>query len=158
MVIPPDNIEGNMIYIVFRNGHQYPTLTVLFRNTEMDKLIEDMSLLKNDFLGDWTLWVILHARGNFYFLNNVTGNYRLNPTSVTHTANRVARWKADFQIRKQVMDYLPKEYHKYLRNNWYAYFQIGMSYRKNKKYIKMFFYFLLSFLSSPVKFINRLKQ
>jgi hypothetical protein len=100
--------------------------------------------------------------GDFYFLNEVTGNYRRHPTSVTrtiHTAeNMLKRSKADFRIRKQIIDYLPKEYHKYLKNNWNAYLRLALSYRKMNKPIVMLCYLVLSFFAHPIRFIKELKK
>jgi len=163
LVIPPKNIEGRYnLHNYFKNEHHYPTLTVLFKSAEMEKIREDMHRIYNPFFGDKALWIILHTMGDFYFLNEVTGNYRRHPTSVTrtiHTAeNMLKRSKADFRIRKQIIDYLPKEYHKYLKNNWNAYLRLALSYRKMNKPIVMLCYLVLSFFAHPIRFIKELKK
>ncbi len=156
-VVPNNKTGIYNIHDFFRDGHQYPTLSVIFRRGNMNRTIQLMSQLQNPFLGDWILWIILHyTLGDFYYLDQVTGSYRINPTSITHTANVVNRWKADFEIRKQLIKMLPFEYHKYLKSDWYAYFQIAMAWRKQNKLIKMMWYFFRSFLSNPIKLTRRI--
>jgi glycosyltransferase involved in cell wall biosynthesis len=155
MVIPPMNKEG--IYTLsdfFKNNHQYPTLTVCFRNIDRTSLISNMTKLSNPFLGDWILWILLHLQGAFYFMNQVTAAYRINPTSLTHSVNVIKRWEADFVIRKRLKEMLPIKYHKYLRTNYNAYFKISMAYRKKKHFPRFLFYQFRAFLSNPMKYTH----
>jgi glycosyltransferase involved in cell wall biosynthesis len=88
----------------FRDNHQYPTLSVVYRRTHVEEIGEKYARTRNAFLGDWTLWICLMIYGDAYFLNEVTCAYRINPTSVTHTVNRVARAKANRDIDLAVAD------------------------------------------------------
>ena len=106
----------------------------------------------------WILWTCLLTQGNFYFLNDVTAAYRINPTSVTHTQNAVLRWKEDFQIRRNLISVLPKEYHKYLKNDEHAYFKIGMAYRKMGKYPQVMWNFFRAFCCSPIRFVKQIRE
>lgn len=159
MIIPPTNKTGIYnLHDFFQNAHQYPTLTVVFRNQNIEEISHRMEILKNPFLGDWILWVLLFQYGQFYFMNEVTAAYRMNPSSLTHTVNAVNRWKQDFVIRRKLIELLPAEYHSYLKSNWYSYYMIGMAYRKQKKYLKLFYYFIRSFLCHPSAFLKQLKS
>ena len=93
-------------------------------------------------------------QGDFYFLNQVTAAYRINPNSITHTVNAIERWKADFTIRKQLIEILPTEYHKFLKSNFNAYFKISMAYRKNGNIIKFSVFQAKAFLSSPNHYVK----
>lgn len=158
LVIAPDNKQGEYnLHDFFKLGSQYPTLTVVFRNKK-EYILNDLSNLSNPFLGDWILWVLLHNLGNFYFLNEVTGAYRINPNSVTHTVNAVSRWKADFKIRRQLIKITPLEYHCYLKDDTYAYHMIGMAYRKQKKIILFIYYELRSFTYNPILYLKMIKS
>ena len=159
VVIPPDNKEGIYnLHDFFDKNFQYSTNTVVFRNLNMDFLTKEIQRMSNPFLGDWILWVLLHMQGDFYFLNDVTAAYRINPNSITHTVNAVKRWEWDFIIRRQLMEILPKEYHVYLKDNWYPYFKLGMAHRKQGNYTKLFYYFIRAFLYNPVLFSKNLKS
>lgn len=157
IVIPPDNKSDIYnLHDFFRNNHFYPTLTILFESTYLKWIATEMSRMSNPFLGDWILFVLLHSKGNVGFINEVTASYRINPNSVTHSVNAVNRWKADFTIRKQLIQVLPTEYHKYLKSNYYGYFMIGMAYRKQKKYHLFLFYQLLSLFSNPINYFRQI--
>jgi hypothetical protein len=117
-----------------------------------------MQYLSNPFLGDWTLWVLLHTLGDFYFINQVTASYRVNPNSVTHTVNAVKRWEVDFMIRRKLIEILPAEYHIYLKDDTYAYHMMGMAYRKQKKMDKFVYYQIRAFLNNPVLFFSIYKN
>lgn len=155
LVIPPENKEGKYnLHDFFRNENQYPTLTVVFRNKNLDYVLKELEKMSNPFLGDWILWVLLHVYGDFYYINQVTSSYRMNPDSVTHTVNAVKRWEADFKIRKELMEILPVEYHVYLKDNAYAYHMIGMAYRNQKKIHLFLLYQIKAFISNPFSYIN----
>lgn len=140
----------------FREEHQYPTLTVMYRNEHKAEILNNQLLCRNQFLGDWVLWILLYQYGDFYFLNEVTASYRLNPSSVTHTCNDIKRWEADFKIRENIISILPLEYHKYLKNSWNTYFKLAMAYRKQKKNKLMIKFFMQSFFAHPLKFSKRI--
>lgn len=152
-----DNKSGMYnLHDFFRNQHQYPTLTVMYRLLSYKQITEMFDRCKSRFLGDWILWVCLHTQGDFYFMNEVTAAYRINPTSVTHTVNAVERWKDDFNIRRNLMRELPVEYHKYLKDDSQGYFKLGMAWRKQGEYIKLYICFLKSFLCNPNRFFRLL--
>ena len=139
----------------FMNTNSYPTPTVMFRN-DTDRLLEQLNYLTNKYLADWILWILLHLKGDFYYLNESTACYRVNPNSVTHTVNEINRWKYDFIIRRKLREILPSEYHKYLNENGYAYLRIAKAYRKQNKYLLFALNFLQSFLSNPIKLIKNI--
>lgn len=155
-VVVPSNKDGIYSLCDFlRDKHQYPTLTVVFRNNDMDEIVAEMNYLKNPFLGDWILWVILLTKGNFYFKNEVTAAYRINPNSVTHTCNVIKRWELDFELRKKMKAIIPLEAYKYIKNNENTYWHLGMAYRKNKSWGRMWWNFWMAFISSPKSFMRR---
>ena len=117
-----------------------------------------MTELTNPFLSDWTLWVLLHSLGNFYFKNDVTAAYRINPDSVTHSVNAVKRWEFDFLIRKKLIELLPTEYKKYLSDDTYAYHMIGMGYRKQKKTLLFLYYQIRASLNNPITFVRIIRN
>lgn len=159
MVIPPSNVEGEYsLNDFFNKGNQYPTLSVVFRNQNMNFIMEKTNEMSNPFLGDWILWVLLHMHGNFYFINQVTCTYRMNPTSITHTVNAVKRWEVDFMIRRQLIKILSSEYHKYLNDDTYAYHMMGMAYRKQKKIHLFLFYQIRALLCNPVSYFKILHK
>lgn len=156
--VVPENKSGKYnLHDFFSHAHQYPTLTAMFRKDAHAKIRENMNYLANPFLGDWTLWVMLLTQGDLYFLNEVTGTYRLNPTSVTHTTNAVARWKEDFVIRRKLREILPKDYKKYLVGSSFTYFNISMAYRKQKKHLHFLYYQALSFITNPVQYVKKIR-
>lgn len=124
----------------FRDNHQYPTLSVVYRRTHTEEISEKYARTRNAFLGDWTLWICLLIYGDAYFLNEVTCAYRINPTSVTHTCNRVGRAKANWTICRAVADILPYEYNDIssdLRKTDWAWISLLFAYKAEKKYIRM---------------------
>lgn len=150
-----DNKPGMYnLHDFFRNQHQYPTVTVMYRLLSYKQIMEMFNRCRSNFLGDWILWVCLHTQGDFCFMNEVTAAYRINPTSVTHTVSAIARWKDDFVIRRNLMKEMPMEYHKYLKNNWQAYYKLGFAYRNNGEYAKSLLFFIKSFFCSPPRFVK----
>lgn len=155
IVVSPDNKDGAYnLHEFFRKGIQYPTLTVVFRNRDLDYITTNMHKMANPFLGNWTLWVLLHTLGDFYFINQVTASYRVNPNSVTHTVNAVKRWEADFMIRRKLVEIIPSEYHRYLKDDTYTYHMMGMAYRKQKKMLMFFYCQFIAFIKNPKMLIN----
>ena len=159
IVISNGNKEGEYnLHDFFKLNIQYPTLTVLFRNIQKEYLYDKMTQLSNPFLGDWTLWVLLHNIGNFYYTNDVTAAYRINLNSVTHTVNAVKRWETDFIIRRKLKEILSEEYHNYLSNDTYAYHMIGMAYRKQNNFVKFTIYQFKAFFYNPITFIKIIRK
>jgi len=110
-VIPGDK-EGryNLRDFFTEPTHKYPTASVLRRNTHNEEIAALQVKTRNAFLGDWTSWIILHMFGDFYYIDKPMVAYRINPTSVTHTENKVARAYAGVEICNAVADILPPEY------------------------------------------------
>lgn len=160
--IVPANKEGrydlrSFIYKV----HNYPTATVCYRRTHVDEIKWMTKHTANPYLGDWTLWISLHVFGDFYYLDQVTSAYRINPTSVTHTCDRVGRAKANWTICKAVQDILPKEYddiRKSLDKNSWMWIDLAYAYRHEKEYLRMVWCFFVAFLKSPNSFIGDFRR
>ena len=155
--IVPNNKEGlYSLHDFFRNVHHYPTATVLFRNEHSAEVQRMVSHTRNKFLGDWTLWAILHSFGDFYYLDEETSAYRINPTSLTHTVNVVGRAKANKTICKALSEVLPQEYSPYLKEAGWMYFSVFMAYRKQKRYLPMMSSLFLCFIKYPLYTVKRL--
>ncbi len=120
--------------------HQYPTATVVYRARNMEEIRRKFRHTENPFLGDWTLWIILHSYGAFYYIDEVTAAYRVNPSSLTHTVNRVARAKASVDICNKVADVLQDRYADIaedLRDTRWTWIPLMFAYKAEKKYIHM---------------------
>lgn len=155
--IVPDNRTGQYtLHNYLRNVHHYPTATVLYRNNHHYEVQRMMRHTKNKYLGDWTLWAILHSFGDFYYLDDVTSAYRINPTSLTHTVDRVERAKANITICKSLSEVLPPEYSPYLKEAGWMYFSVFMAYLKENKWFRMVSSLFICFIKYPVYTIKRL--
>jgi glycosyltransferase involved in cell wall biosynthesis len=136
-----DNKEGRYtLRDFFRDNHQYPTLSVVYRNSHVEEVRSKHAHTTNAFLGDWTLWICLLIYGDMYYLNEVTCAYRINPTSVTHTVGRVARAKANKDICLKVADILPEEYADIaadLRDTRWVWISLIFAYKAEKRYMGM---------------------
>lgn len=136
-----DDIPGRYnLRDFFRDNHQYPTLSVVYRNTHTKEVREKHAHTANAFLGDWTMWICLMIYGDMYYLYEVTCAYRINPTSVTHTVNRVARAKASRDICNKVADILPEEYKDIvddLRDTRWVWISLIFAYKAEKRYLEM---------------------
>ncbi|MBQ6791393.1 MAG: glycosyltransferase [Paludibacteraceae bacterium] len=136
----------------FRDNHQYPTLTVVYRNNHPSEVRMMIEQTKNQFLSDWTQWIILMTFGDAYFIDEVTGAYRINPTSVTHTVNRVARAKASVDICKKVADVLPEQYADIaadLRDTRWVWVSLIFAYRAEKRYLGMIGSIIMACIMCP---------
>ena len=151
--IVPENKEGIYDLRSFMyKMHNYPTATVCYRETHVDEIARMTKHTANPYLGDWTLWISLHIFGDFFYLDQVTSAYRINPTSLTHTCDRVGRSKANWTICKSVQDILPNEYddiRKSLDKNAWMWIDLGFAYKHEKKYIKMLWSFFIAFIKDP---------
>ena len=136
-----DDIPGRYnLRDFFRDNHQYPTLSVVYRNTHTEEVRAKHRHTENAFLGDWTLWICLLIYGDMYYLNEVTCAYRVNPTSVTHTVGRVARAKANRDICRKVADILPEEYADIaadLRDTRWVWISLMFAYKAERRYLGM---------------------
>ncbi|MCI6419074.1 MAG: glycosyltransferase [Bacteroidales bacterium] len=136
----------------FRDNHQYPTLSVVYRCTHTQEVRQKYAHTINAFLGDWTLWICLLIYGDMYFLNEVTCAYRINPTSLTHTVNRVARAKANREICKSVADILPDEYADIaadLRDTRWVWISLIFAYKAERRYLGMMGALIMSIIKCP---------
>lgn len=151
----------------FRDNHQYPTLSVVYRRTHTEEIREKYACTRNAFLGDWTLWICLLIYGDAYFLNEVTCAYRINPTSVTHSnvnARRLGLAKANFKIISAVASILPNEYKDIkddlTKNTAWMWFNLANAYRHQRQYIRMLGCVIVCCIKEPKmlfrKFKNRL--
>lgn len=155
--IYPGNKQGRYtLHDFFQSAPSYPTATVVFRYIHGPEICAKMNHTYSKYLGDWTLWAILHSYGDFYYLDEVTSAYRINPTSLTHTVDRVGRAKASFSICKSLSEVLPAEYRKYLKKDGWMFFSVFMAYRKERKYINMVFYFIWCLVRYPKFTIRKL--
>lgn len=136
-----ENKEGRYnLRDFFRDKHQYPTASVVYRNTHVDEVRSKHAHTANAFMGDWTMWICLLIYGDMYYLNEVTCAYRINPTSVTHTEGRVARTKANIDICRKVADILPEQYADIaadLRDTRWVWVLLILAYRAEKRYLGM---------------------
>lgn len=148
-----DDIEGRYtLRDFFRGNHQYPTASVVYRNTHKEEIRQKMAHTRNAYLGDWTMWICLHIYGDFYYINEPMVAYRINPTSVTHTCNRVGRAKAHRDICKAVADILPDEYadiSKELRKLEWVWMELFLAYKFERKYLPMFGCLIMVMIRCP---------
>lgn len=145
----------------FRDDHHYPTLTVVYRNVHKDEIREKYAHTTNAFLGDWTLWICLLIYGDMYYLDEVTSAYRINPTSVTHTTNRVAWAKASRDICPKVADILPEEYADiaaYLRDTRWVWISLIYAYKAEKRYWGMIGSMIMAMLLCPISLFKAIKK
>lgn len=160
----PSNQEGKYDIRDFftEPTHKYPTATVMYRNTHKEEIRKKLAQTANAFLGDWNLWIILHLYGDFYFLNQVTSAYRVNPASVTHTEGKVERAWAGVEICNSIADILPEEYSdiaKRLRHKkkevWVS---LAHAYLAKKQYLKVLGCIFLSIFLCPKQLMAAFRQ
>lgn len=154
--IVKDNKEGrHNLRDFMQTTHQYPTASVLYRRKEENKIKEYCRITSNPYFGDWNLWIALHIIGDFYYLDEVTTAYRINPTSVTHSnvgKRRLALAKANFEIIKNVQSILPEEYddiRKELDKTAWIWFNLANAYKHSRKYFHMIWCLLRCELKEP---------
>lgn len=146
---------GNKRYTLrdfFKEYPKYPTLTAVYRNTHKEELYTKLRHVKNDFLADWPLWIALLVYGDIYYLNTPTAAYRNNPTSITHTANRVGRAKASRDICRKVADILPEEFADIaadLRKTNWVWISLIFAYKAEKRYFGMLGSFIMAAILCP---------
>lgn len=156
------DIEGRYsLRAFFRYNHQYPTASVLYRNAHQQDIREKYKRTVNPYLGDWTLWICLHIYGDFYYIDEPMVAYRINPTSVTHTCNRVGRAKANRDICLAVADILPEEYADIstdLRKLDWVWISLLFAYKAEKKYIQMLGCLLMAIIKCPRTLLETYKK
>ena len=145
----------------FRDNHQYPTLSVVYRNSHTEEVRAKHLHTENAFLGDWTLWICLLIYGDMYYINEITCAYRINPTSVTHTVGRVARAKANRDICLKVADILPEQYADIatdLRDTRWVWISLIFAYKAEKRYLGMIGALFISAILCPKSLWRTLKN
>lgn len=148
----------------FRYNLMYPTASVLYRNNHPAEVAQKAQHMSNPFLGDWTMWIALHCFGDFYYLDEVTSAYRINPTSVTHTQwvqKRIDRVKMNFDLSPRVADVLPDEYADIaaeLRNTDYLWAHLAKAYYKNHQYIRMLGALCVAVVKCPRTMLRTIKK
>ena len=155
--IVKDNKEGRYNLRDFmQTTHQYPTASVLYRRRkEEEKIKEYCRITRNPYFGDWNLWIALHIIGDFYYIDEVTTAYRINPTSVTHSnvdKRRLGLAKANFEIIKNVQSILPEEYddiRKELDKTAWIWFNLANAYKHSGKYLHMIWCLIRCELKEP---------
>lgn len=157
-----DDVEGRYtLRDFFKNNHQYPTASVMYVTAHKKEIRKKFFRTRNAFLGDWTMWICLHIFGDFYYVNDSMVAYRINPTSVTHTCNRINRAKANRDICLAVADILPEEYSDIsadLRNVDWVWISILFAYKAEKKYIQMLGCLLIVIVKCPRLLWNTYKK
>lgn len=160
--VVPDNREGRYdLRSYIKNGHHYPTATVCYRLTHGEEIASLRKKLANQYFSDWTTWLVLHIFGDFYYIDQVTSSYRINPTSVTHTYDRVGRSKVNWKINEALRDVVPEEYediHKALDDKTWLWIDLGFAYRHEHQYLRMLWCFFVAFLKSPKEMIGEYKR
>ena len=163
--IVPNNKEGRYnLREFFKFNNTYPTATIVYRNTNREKRELMFRKTLNAYLGDWTLWIILHTFGDFYYMNEVTSAYRINPTSITHTKvdeRRLGLAEANFTIIKNVRDILPDEYadiKKELKNTAWMWFNLANAYKHLHQYVKMACCLLICGIKNPKLLYKKLRD
>ena len=132
--------------------HKYTTATVMYSIRHYEEVNKKLLYTVSPYLGDWQLWIILHSYGPFYYLNEVTAAYRTNPTSLTHTVNRVGRAKASRDICHKIADILPTEYADIaadLRKTNWVWISLIFAYKAEKRYWGMLGSFIMAAILCP---------
>ena len=152
-----NDIEGRYTLRDFFNyNHQYPTASVLYRNSHREELRTKYARTRNAYLGDWTLWICLHIYGDFYFINEPMVAYRINPTSLTHSnvdKRRLGLAKENFRLIPVIADILPNEYQDIKDNltneTAWMWFNLANAYKHMHKYLKMAWCLLVCGIKDP---------
>ena len=161
-----DDIAGRYnLRDFFRDNHQYPTLSIVYRRIHIQEVAEKYARTHNAFLGDWTLWICLLIFGDAYFLNEVTCAYRINPTSVTHSnvnTRRLGLAKANFKIIPAIASILPDEYkdikENLIKNTAWMWFKLANAYRHQHQYIKMLGCMIICSVKDPKMLFNKIRN
>ena len=147
----------------FDQGHQYPTLSVLYRNTHRDEVRQKTNAMRNPYMGDWTLWIALLCFGDMYYLDEVTCAYHINPTSLTHDQSkmnqrRLGQAKDNFRLIPLVASCLPDDYQDkkddLINNTAWMWYRLAIAYKHVGQYFRMVYALLRCELKDP-GFIRR---
>lgn len=147
----------------FEQNHTYPTASVVFRRDHLEEVYEKYMMAKNQYLGDWTLWISILCFGDMYYLDDVTCAYRINPTSVTHSKvdeRRLGLAKANFKILPAVASILPDEYKDIkddlTKNTAWMWFNLANAYRHAHQYFSMIGCLFVCVLKDPKMVYSKL--
>lgn len=142
----------------FNQGHQYPTLSVLYRNTHRDEVRQKTNAMRNPYMGDWTLWIALLCFGDMYYLDEVTCAYRINPTSLTYDQSkmnqrRLGQAKDNFRLIPLVASCLPDDYQDkkddLINNTAWMWYRLAIAYKHVGQYFHMAYALLRCELKDP---------
>lgn len=154
-----DNVEKSYnLREFFKDNHQYPTLSVVYRNSHSDEVFKKMKIMSNPYFEDWILWIALLCFGNFYFLNDVTCAYRINPTSLTHNTKlqndrRLGMAKDQFRLFPLIASILPNGYEDIKSDlcgeGVWMWYNLAHAYKKSHKYCQMCKCLIVCFVKDP---------
>lgn len=163
-----DNKQGRYsLRDFFDQGHQYPTLSAVYRNTHREEVSEKCQTMRNPYMGDWTMWIALLCFGDFYYLDETTCAYRINPTSLTHdqskmNARRLGYAKMNFELFPKVASILPDGYddlkNELLRVDAWMWYNLANAQRKAHQYPQMLYSLLRCELKSPGYICRKLRN
>lgn len=143
-----DNKQGRYsLHDFFNQGHQYPTLSVLYRNAHRNEVRQKTATMRNSYMGDWTLWIALLCFGDMYYLDEVTCAYRINPTSLTHDKSkqnqrRLGQAKDNFRLMPLIASCLPDEGYEDIKkdlveNTAWMWYKLAIAYKHVGQYFRM---------------------
>lgn len=154
-----DNVQGRYsLRDFFDQSHQYPTLSVVYRNTHRKEVAEKCKMMRNPYMGDWTLWIALLCFGDMYYLDEVTCAYRINPTSLTHDQSkmnqrRLGQAQGNFRLIPLVASVLPEEYQdikkRLTKDTAWMWFNLANAHKHLHHYIKMIGCLVMCGLKDP---------
>lgn len=162
-VVPGDKEGKYSIRDFFTEpGHQYPTPSVVFRNAFLNQVMDKYLKTQNPHVDDWNLWICLHIFGDFYYIDQPMVAFRINPTSLTHTEDKITRAKAGPDICDAIADILPAEYssiaRKLRRKRRQKWVSLAHAYMANGMWLKMCGCIVLSIFMCPRTLLAATKQ
>lgn len=148
----------------FKYNHQYPTASIVYRNSNNEELAKKYLSTINNYLGDWTMWICLHIYGDFYYIDEPMVAYRINPNSVTHTnidERRLGLARSNFKIIASVAKILPPMYQDIIddltKNTSWMWFNLANAYKHQHKYIQMIFCLIVCGIKDFKFFSNKIR-
>ena len=108
-------------YISFENllrENTIPTLTVLIRKELLLKYIEEIKPERQNWeMGDYPMWLWIAYKSKFYFMNEITGVYRILNESVSHS-DSVDRHIEFYNSCRDIQHYFIDYSHRFDLLNW----------------------------------------
>ena len=159
-----NNVSGKYtLRDFFEQNHIYPTASVVYRLKNVKEVREKFDIMRNPYMGDWTLWIALLCFGEMYYLDEVTCAYRINPTSVTHSKvneRRLGLAKENFKLLPAVASILPDEYKdikdNLTKNTAWLWFNLANAYKHLHQYFKMTGCLLVCGIKDPKMLYNKI--